>query len=66
MKIPSIGDVLEEHGPNGKLWRVVGVALMPGVEEEKPDRHTLYVDVEPIEKREPVPRAFQEAVEPEK
>lgn len=63
MKIPSIGDVLEEHGPNGRLWRVVGVQLAEGVEEANPERKTIYLDVEPIAPRPPVPRAFEEAVD---
>lgn len=59
MKIPSIGDVLEEHGPNGRLWRVVGVRLEEGVDEEHPERKYLSIDVDPIAPRPPVPEAFQ-------
>lgn len=61
MKIPGIGAILEEDGPSGRLWRVRGVQLGEGVEEEHPDRKTLYIDVEPVTPRPPVPAAFQDA-----
>ena len=63
MKIPTIGDVLEEQGPNGHLWRVVGVRLDDGVEEDKPERKTLYIDVEPVRPRPPVPEAIRRSLE---
>ena len=61
MKIPGIGDVLEE--PDGTRWRVVGIQLTDGVEEERPERKTLYLDVEPVKPRPPVPAAFEEAID---
>jgi hypothetical protein len=63
VKMPSIGDVLEEHGANGKLWRVVGTGLMDGVEEDKPERKTLYIDVEPVMKRPEIPEVIRRGLE---
>lgn len=61
MKIPGIGDVLEEA--DGRRWRVRGIQLGEGVEEEHPERMTLYLDVEPVKERPAVPEAFREAVD---
>lgn len=61
MKIPGLGDVLEEG--DGTRWRVVGVHLHDGVDEDRPEIKTLYIDVEPVKERPPVPDAFRQAVD---
>lgn len=63
MKIPSIGDLLEEHGPAGTVYRVVGVQLHPGVEEEFPERRTLYIDLDPVKPRPQVPEGIRRSLE---
>lgn len=60
MKFPQIGEIM--HDESGRRWRVLGVQLHEGVEDDHPERKTLYVDLEPIEDRPPVPEAFREAV----
>lgn len=59
MKIPTIGDVLEDG--SGSRWRVAGVQLGEGVEADKPERQTLYLDLDPVKERPEIPAAFREA-----
>lgn len=60
MKIPGIGEIL--HDESGRRYRVAGVQLGEGVEEARPERMTLYIDLDPLPERPPVPPAFEEAV----
>lgn len=61
MKIPGIGDTLEEA--DGTRYRVVGVQLHPGVEEEFPERRALYIDLDPVKPRPQVPEAIRRSLE---
>ncbi len=61
MKVPGIGDVLEDAA--GRRYRCAGVTMDDGVSELHPERVTLYVDLDPMKERPPVPEAFREAVD---
>lgn len=61
MRIPTIGDTLEEA--DGRRYRVTGVQLHPGVEEEFPERKTLYIDLDPVTPRPPVPEGIRRSLD---
>lgn len=64
MKIPTIGDVLEDA--SGRRYRCAGVTMDDGVSELHPERMTLYVDLDPVKEREPIPEGIRRSLEEER
>lgn len=59
MKFPEIGEILEDV--SGRRFRVTAVTLWQKDEEQPTD--TLYVDLEPVKERPPVPDAIRRSLE---
>ena len=61
MKIPRIGQLLEDEG--GRLYRVLGVHLDDGIRDDKPEQLVLYIDVVPVEARPSIPEGIRRSLE---